>query len=181
FSEYYRIEQIVRAMPYIVAKNPGTILILLKGGTKDIDFEARIDNIINELGIENNVRLIQQELSPTEMAVLYNASDVLVSIPKTDLFAISIQEGMACGVIPIVANLEVYQQYLIDGENGYIVDPQYPQQIAEKIIHCIEHPELRNDFYKINRKIIEENENWDKNMVKMEALYDSIIKKAGSV
>lgn len=169
--DHYGIAYIVHAMPYIVAKYPGVILILLRGAAKDSGYESRIDKLAKELGVAQNVRLLYQELKPEEMAAYYNMSDVLISIPKTDQFAACIVEGMACGVIPIVGNLEVYREYLTDGENAFFVDRENPEDIAEKVIHCIEHPELKEGFYAINRKIIEEKLDWNKNAPHMEKLY----------
>lgn len=173
--EHYRIENIVRAIPYITAKHPGVIVIILRGAAEDSQFESRVDKLIRQLGIWQKVRLIRRHLSSQEMAVLYNTCDAFISIPKSDQFASSIQEGMACGAIPIVGNLEVYRQYLTDGKNALFVDPDAPEDIAEKAIYCIEHPKLKQRFYDINRKIIEENEDWARNAVKVEQLYQNLL------
>ncbi len=84
-------------------------------------------------------------------------------------------EGMACGVIPIVSNIKVYEQYLKNEINAFVVNPNNPKDIAEKINHCIKHPEIQNRFYNINKKIIEENENWDENSKKMMMLYKNLL------
>lgn len=173
--DHYRIEYIVQAMPYILARYPNVILILLKGAVEDKGYESQMNNLVKELGVAKNIRLIHKELKPKEMAALYNVSDALISIPKSDQFSSCIQEGMACGVIPIVGNLEVYNQYLTNGKNALFVNPQDPKEIAQRIIYCIEHPELKEKFYEINRKIIEEKEDWNKNAPKMEELYTSLL------
>lgn len=174
-KNHYRIDHIVQAMPYVVAKHPSVVLILCKGPSKDSQYENQIYKQATELGVAQNIRLIDHELSHQEMAVLYNIADVLISIPKSDQFSGCIQEGMACGVIPIVGDLEVYRQYLTDAENAFFVDPEGPYDIAQKVVHCIEHPELKERFYRINRKIIEDNEDWDKNAPKREDLYLALI------
>jgi len=76
-----------------------------------------------------------------------------------------------------VGNLEVYRQYLADGINALFVDPDNTSNIADKIIYCIEHPELKKRYYTINRKIIEEKENWSKNAAKLAELYLNITKR----
>jgi len=174
-KDHYRIEYIVQAMPYILARYRNVILILLKGAAEEKKYESQIDNLVKELGVAKNVRLIHKELKLKEMAALYNLSDALISIPKSDQFSSSIQEGMACGTIPIVGDLEVYHQYLTDGENALFVNAEDPEEIAEKVVYCIEHPEFKERFYAINRKIIEEKEDWDKNAQKMEELYMSLL------
>jgi L-malate glycosyltransferase len=169
--EHYRIEQILEAVAYTTVKYPKLTLILLKGGASDTRYEGKMNELAERLGISANVRLIHKYLDAEEMAALYNISDAFISIPRSDQFGSSVQEGMACGSIPIVGNLEVYRQYLVDGHNALFVDPDNPKDIAQKIIHCIEHPELKKKFYPINRKIIEEKEDWSKNAAKLAELY----------
>lgn len=176
-TERYRIEYIVQAISYVVIRYPNIVLLLLKGMAEDREYENRINNLANELGVTQNIRLIRKELKPKEMAVIDNVSDVIISIPRSDQFSACIQEGMACGVIPMVGNLEVYKQYLVDGENALFVNPEDPKDIAQKVIYCIEHPELKQRYYEINRKIIEEKEDWDKNARKMEQIYNNLIRE----
>jgi glycosyltransferase involved in cell wall biosynthesis len=172
---HYRIEHIIQTLPHILTRHPNVTLILLKGTAQEKAYESQIRNLMKELGVAENVRLIHEELKPEDMAVLYNTSGALISIPKSDQFASSIQEGMACGTIPIVADLEVYHQYLTDGENAFFVNPEDPSEIAQRMIYCIENPDIREKFYAVNRRIIEDNEDWNKNARKMEELYMSLL------
>lgn len=170
---------IMEAIPLVIKKHPNTIFIFLRGNAS-ASFEEEMKKKVSKLGIDSNVRFISSFLSPPEMAIYYNMSDIILSLPYTDQFAFTIMEGMVCGSIPIVSNIDVYKQYLTDGKNAFYVDPDDPKELAEKIIYCIEHPEIKESFYKINRTIIEENENWDKNTKKMEKLYEKLV-KAGRV
>ncbi|MFC1964845.1 glycosyltransferase family 4 protein [Chloroflexota bacterium] len=173
--EWAQVKSIVEAMPYVLAKYPNVILVLLKSVGKNTEYEQSTDNLAKKLGVSQNIRLIRRVFTPEEMAVMNNTSDVSISIPKSDQFASSIMEAMVCGAIPIVGDLEVYRQYLTDGENAFIVNPKDPGQIAETIIYCIEHPEVKEKFYTINKRIIEEKEDWNKNAYKMKEIYAEFI------
>lgn len=174
-KDLYRIQLIVQAMPVILAKYPNVILLILKGAAQDREYENGIEQLAVKLGVNRNVSLIRGGKKPQEMAVLYNASDAFVSIPRTDGFASTIMEGMTCGVIPIVGDLIVYHQYLKHDQNALFVNPEDPQDIADKLIYCIEHCELKEKFYDINVKIIEEREDWNKNAKQMEELYEKLL------
>ncbi len=170
----YEIQTIVEAIPHITKKHPNATLIFIRGNG-DKNFEKIIKKRISELGIDSNIRFIPRFISPKEMAVYLDTSDILISIPKTDQFASSVMEGMACGAIPIVSDIEAYKQYLKDEENAFFINPDDPKELTEKTIFCIEHPELKETFYKINKKFIEEDEDWSKNAVKMEELYKNLL------
>lgn len=172
----YEIQSIIESIPYVTKKYPNVTFVLIRGyGSPNFENEMKVR--AKKLGIINNTYFIPRLMPPEEMAIFLNASDMFISIPKTDQFGSSIMEGMACGVIPIVSTIKVYKQYLTDGDNTFFVDPENPKEIAEKIIYCIEHPEIKEKFYEINRKIIEEKENWDKNAKKMGELYENLVKR----
>ena len=170
----YNVQRIIDAIPYMTKKYPNTVFVFIRGyGSSELEDEMRLK--AEKMGVINNVRFISKAVTPKEMAICLNMADVFISIPKTDQFGSSIMEGMACDAIPIVSDIEVYKQYLADGENAFFVDPENPKEIAERIIYCIEHPELKEKFFTINKRIIEEKEDWNKNAKKMEELYENLL------
>ncbi len=172
----YNIESIVEAAYNVVLKHPETVFIILRGyGHPALEEKMKLK--AEALGVSQNIRFIPDLLTPEEMTVFLNAADIFISVPKTDQFASSIMEGMACGLIPIVTTIKVYTQYLQEGENAFFVNPNDPREIAEKIIYCIEHPDIQEHAYEINRKIIEEEEDWTKNARKMEKLYENLLER----
>lgn len=168
----YNIQMIMDAIPYTTKKYPNAVFVFIRGyGSSELEDEMKLK--AEKMDVINNVHFISKVVTPKEMAIYLNMADVFISIPKTDQFGSSIMEGMACGVIPIVSNIKVYNQYLTDGINAFFVDPENPKEIAERIIYCIEHPELKEKFFTINKRIIEEKEDWNKNAKKMEELYEN--------
>lgn len=113
---------------------------------------------------------------PTEvMADRYQCSDVVVSIPYTDQFSSCLQEAMACGCIPIVADLPAYHQHLTHGVNArYVSKDATPEEIAREVVWCIEHPEEKAGYVKKNREIAEREFDWDKCITKLEELYEEV-------
>ena len=171
----YNIQSIIEAASHVLKMYPNIIFIFIRGYGFP-EFEDKMKLKAKKLGIINNIRFISKVITPHEMAIYLNMADMFVSIPKTDQFGSSVIEGMACGTIPIVSNIEVYRQYLKDGENSFLVDPENPKEISKNIAYYIEHPELKEKFYKINKKIVEENENWEKKAREMEELYEKLYK-----
>jgi glycosyltransferase involved in cell wall biosynthesis len=172
----YNIESIVEAAYNVILKHPETVFIILRGYGHST-FEEKMEMKAEALGIAQNIRFIPDLLTPEEMTVFLNAADIFVSLPETDQFASSIMEGMACGLVPVVTNMEMYTQYLHEGENAFFVNPGDPKEIAEKIIYCIEHSGIKELVYEINKKIIEEEEDWTKNARKMEELYENLLER----
>ena len=168
------IEKIIDIIPQIIEINPKTVFIFLKGyGT--VQFENKMRKKAENLGIMRHIRFISKDISTKEMAIFLNLSDLAISILDTDQFACSIMEPMACGVIPIVSKIGVYQQYLKNYKNSFFVDQNNPKNMAEMINYAISNIKiLKDSFYQINRKIIEKNEDWDRNARRMEELYEKL-------
>ena len=173
----YEINSIVDAIPHVLNSCAEAVFVILRGyGTEEYEYEMKAR--AEALGVIRNIRFVSEFVTPSEMAAYLNMAHSFVSVPKSDQFASSIQEGMACGAIPIVGDLEDYQQYLEDSKNAFFVNPDHPEHLAEIIVYCIEHPELKSRFYEINRAIIEEKEDWDKNAEKMEELYINLFQES---
>ncbi len=171
---HYNIEKIIEAIPQVLQVSEDAIFIFVKGYGSS-EYVEKIKSKVEYLGISDNIRIIEKILSPQEMAIHLNMADMIISIPKTDQFSSSILEGMACGAVPIVGNLNVYKQYLKNGENAFFVNADNPIDISQKIIHCIEKRPLKDIFYKLNINIVEENENWATNANAMIQIYQHLI------
>ena len=47
-----------------------------------------------------------------------------------------------------------------DGENGFLVEPHSPEELAQKIKELMEDKELRNKFGKAGRELVSRNFEW---------------------
>lgn len=108
FDPYWGADRIVDAIAPVVAAVPGTVFVFA-AGERDADFHRRATERIAREGLASSVRLVEEKLSPAEMAATFRAADAFVSIPRTDLLATTVLEGLACGCAPILADLPAYR------------------------------------------------------------------------
>lgn len=172
----YQTEKIIEASRLILDSHPNTYFILVKGyGTPF--YENEMKKLSKKLGVNKNLIFVSKMLAPKEMAIYLNMADAFISIPKSDQFGLSVLEGMACGLVPILSDSIVsYKQYLNE-ENAIFVNPNHSVDISDKINKLIDNIEFKNQAYSINKEIIEEHEDWSKNTKKMRELYFKIINK----
>ncbi len=83
------------------------------------------------------------------MPQVYDATDILVSTSKKESFGLALAEGAACG-LPIVAT--VGGIIVKNNQNGFLVQPQNPKVIAQKILTLAANSKLRKTFGKNSRK-----------------------------
>lgn len=175
-NPYYGIEHIVNAIPDIITKHPETTFIIRRCGG-DPEYEKELKIKADKLGVSNNVRFQSEFLPYEEVPIWLNAADISIMIPLTDQGPLSLFESMICGCIVIATDIQGNREYIKDGENGLLISPMDPKLIADRINHCIEHPELKSKFYEINKVIIEDKFTWNKNSKKMEQIYFKLLEK----
>lgn len=104
--------------------------------------------------------------------------DVYVSTSLSDAeIAANIAEAMVCGLPVIVTDAADNKKWIDNGVNGFVVPVKDPKSLAEKIIYLLQNEDIRKQFGKINTKIIEERNNYYKEMEKMEDIYKEFVQR----
>ena len=119
----------IGAMPEVLKSRPGAVFIAL-AMPADREFVTAMKTKAQRLGAAASLRIIDERLSPSQMAALYNLSQAYLSVPKGDLLAMSVLEGMACGSFPVLSRQAGYMKHARDGENCLIVPPEDPAATA---------------------------------------------------
>jgi len=66
-------------------------------------------------------------------------------------------------------------RWVKDGEGGFLIPLKSPTILAEKLIFLLRREDIRRKFGKINRMVIEERNNYHKEMEKMELIYQELM------
>jgi len=145
-------------------------LVIIGHGKEKDDLESLVKN----LGLENCVTFIGK--TPNQEVFRYMASsDVFVLPSLSEGFPIVILEAMASGLPIIATKVRGLPEILKDGQNGFLVEPRNPEQIAEKALLLLNDEELRK---RISNNNLEEVKKYDWKIVidKLENVYFNIIK-----
>lgn len=94
--------------------DPAAHLVLLRAGVDDTAWQDLLRMAANV----PDLHLIEELLTPSAMAELFAAADAFISIPRTDLLAMSVLEGMVCGALPLLASLPAYRGSIADVADG---------------------------------------------------------------
>jgi glycosyltransferase involved in cell wall biosynthesis len=108
---------------------------------------------IQRLGVEESVLLLPK-LTPAELAVLYQLSQVMVSPSEHDGTPNTFLEAIACGCFPVVGDLESLREWISDGENGLLIDSKDAQALADAVIHVLQSSDLQTRAARMNQELI---------------------------
>ena len=172
----YNVEMLVRAVPLVLKQAPQTCFIIGGEGEQKVYLE----NLAAELGVSGSIKFIGY-INHEELPGYLASSDIYVTTSRSDSSSQSLQEAMACELAPVATDLPANREWIIDGENGFVVPQDDYLAMAGKIVYLVNNKEVREKIGKVNRKIIEDRAEQEKEMGRVEKNYAALtVLKAGS-
>jgi glycosyltransferase involved in cell wall biosynthesis len=160
---YKGYDKVLQCMPALIEQFPDVQYIL--AGKYDHPERARLETIIQQLGIEKNVT-IPGFIADENLTDHYCLADVFVMPSKKEGFGIVFIEAMACGTPAIGGNTDGSPEALRPGTLGYVVNPEDLQaisatiatvlntsqsgtQLQQKTADCYNYPQYNKQFSQI--------------------------------
>jgi len=141
----------------------------------DHQYKKDIEQLINHLELSSSIIWIKPLHTEREIAGLYQAVDLSVSIPSSDSVPVSMLEAMACGVPIIASDLMSAKEWIVSGQNGILVSPNDREPVVAAILNLLSDPEKQSHFREYNLRLIECEANQDMWMEKAENLYQELL------
>lgn len=132
---------VVDAMHLVECERPGTWTMDVMGTWGSADLMDYCLNLVSEN--ELPIRFHPSSMSDNKMEML-GASDLFIFPPREpEGHPWVIIEAMAASLPIITTDQGAISESVIHGENGFLVEPKSPEQIAERVIQLIDDPKLR--------------------------------------
>jgi len=135
-----------------------------------------IKKLLKENNLEYKVHFLGPKYGNDKYRILQNA-DIFCYPTHNDAFPLVILEAMQFG-LPVISTKEgAISEIINDGETGFIVDKNSPEQIVKKLQILIKNPELKKKMGEAGRKKFIENytiEKFENNLINIldNVLYD---------
>ena len=167
----YDVESFVKAIPLVIREVPEAKFIAAGDGEQ----RSYLEKLASSLGVSDSIKFTGW--IPNDELPRYLASvDVYVSTSLSDAgLASSTAEAMACELPVVITDFGDNGRWVKDGEGGYLIPLKSPTILAEKLIFLLRREDIRRKFGKINRMVIEERNNYHKEMEKMELIYQELM------
>ena len=156
------------------------ILLILVGQIYSISLEEKIRKLLEQFGLQDNVRLVgkvkHEEIYDIllrchiGMVILHPEPNYIESLP-TKLF-----EYMAAGLPVIAFNFPLWKE-IVEGNNcGLTVNPLNPREIAKAVEYLLEHPDEARKMGENGGKAVVGKYNWETESRKLIAVYEDLLK-----
>jgi glycosyltransferase involved in cell wall biosynthesis len=169
FRAYVRNDTFFHAIPGVAEKYSQAHFIC-----PGMQGELQAEKWIAELGLRNIVELLPSQ-TRQQMAELFTGSQITLSITTHDGTPNTLVEAMACGCFPIAGDIESLREWITPGENGLLVDPADPQELAEAIVKAISQPEMRQAAKEKNLQLVKDRAEYEKCMGMVDDWYRKVI------
>ncbi len=133
--------QLAEAAALVVAQRPDARFIFVGKGTGKGTREARLREVINAAGIADKVFMAGYRWNTPE--ILAAADIVAIASLHTEASPIVLREAFACGRAVVATAVGDVPEVMVDGENGLLVNPGSPLELATAILRFIDDDALR--------------------------------------
>lgn len=151
----YDLETIIKALPRILHTIPDARLTLIGSGSQ----EKLLQQHAHELGVGEAIDFIGH-VSNAQIPSYMSHAKVYVSTSLTDGTSISLLEGIAAGLIPVVSDIPANRPWITPGDNGYLFRARDSEDLARKIIQALKHEEKFASVLEKRRITLKDEVSW---------------------
>jgi D-inositol-3-phosphate glycosyltransferase len=151
------VDNVVRSLAHLKQKD---YRLLIVGGESEEPDPAitpeigRLQQLAASLGVKDQVAFTGRR-NRDVLKYFYSAADVFITTPWYEPFGITPLEAMACGTPVIGSNVGGIKYTVMNGKTGYLVPPNEPAMLAQKIFQLFSNNSLlekmkRNAIARVN-------------------------------
>ena len=127
---------LVKAMPIVLKSIPEAYFVFVNNHghrySDALEYKNQLQDEMEQLGVLSHCRFLEHMENRADLAILFQTSDVVVSIPVEDGFPATIFEAMACGSPLVISDLPDYSG-VIDNSNAISIEPTDVRKLAGAI------------------------------------------------
>lgn len=140
------VDNVVKSLAHAKRNNVSLRLLVVGGESDNPDPEscpeiARLQTIAREHGVCDCITFVGRK-NREMLKYYYSAADIFITTPWYEPFGITPLEAMACGTPVIGSNVGGIKYSIADGKTGFLVPPNNPEALANKVCHLLENKSL---------------------------------------
>jgi len=175
---------VARAVPLVLERVP-TAFFVIRSYHPDPTLLASFQAAVEGQGAAHAVRYVGELAGDEELAGLYRAADVAVSVPGSDGTPQSVLEALACGLAPVLSDIPALRDWVEHEQEGLFVPPGDAEALAQAIVRLLAEPDLRNRLGQNAVRLIQARADSREGMRRYEEIYKELargrVRSGGSV
>jgi D-inositol-3-phosphate glycosyltransferase len=173
------VDTAIRGFAQLLQQPLAARLLIVGGESDPIDPKltpeiGRLRAIAQELGVSSRVLFVGRK-GREVLKYYYSAADVFVTTPWYEPFGITPLEAMACGTPVIGSDVGGIKFTVKDGETGYLIPPNTPELLADRLMQLYEQPQLGHLLGQQAMRRCRDHFTWAKVTSAVAALYEDVL------
>ena len=145
------VDAVIRALPEVLKRVPDVHYVVIGEG----DLKPRLQRLAQENAVQDRVLFAGQQ-KDENLRRYYSRADIYVMPSRQEGFGLVFLEAMACGKPVIAAGFGGAAEIVQEGRTGFLVDPDNPAQLADRLVRLLEDADLRKKMGAAGRQVVEE-------------------------
>ena len=150
----------------VLKEEPATKFVIAGEGAEKRNLEREAKNLKVSPSVEFLGRVPHKK-----MPGLLSQADLYVSTSLSDGTSVSLLEAMAAGSFPVVTDIVSNREWVVDGENGFLVRTDSVDLLAQRIVDAIRNGSLLEKARQRNVEIVQTRAYWKENIGRVIELY----------
>jgi len=175
----YNLDIVIEAYATLRARFPNAVCLQLYEPARERG-RLMLEQLARSRGVAQGYRLVPMAGNDA-MPMFYNLADLVVSVPSSDGFPVTVLEASACGAPLVVSDLPYCKEWFVHGENGLVVPPRDAKALEAAMAVVCGAQDLRRRFGIAGRQLVEERADYQRCMDTLEALYFQLLEGAASL
>jgi PEP-CTERM/exosortase A-associated glycosyltransferase len=177
FYPYEGLDDLIAAMPLLIAHNPDIRLLLVGGGPAEADLRAQAE----ASPAAHAIRFVGR-VPHSEVEHYYSLTDILVYPRKAMRLTETVTplkplEAMAQGRLVAASNVGGHRELIADGVTGTLFAPDDPQALADALAGLIAGREGWEERRATARRFVAEERNWARNVERYQPVYQRMLER----
>lgn len=175
YYDYEGIDDLIAAMPALVAAQPAAQLLLVGGGP----MEAALKDQAAASPVAERIHFVGR-VPHSQVERYYSLIDILAYPRKkmrlTDLVTpLKPLEAMAQGKLVAASDVGGHRELIEDGVTGTLFTPDDPAAIAAALAKLLGEREIWSERRRTARIFVEKHRNWSSNILRYEPVYQRLL------
>ncbi|WP_224732616.1 glycosyltransferase family 4 protein [Francisella sp. SYW-9] len=169
-------EEFINAVTQVLRKYPNWSAVIIGEATpKDQEFKKTLEKKVKDSGLEDRITFTGFISDSSEIPNWYRTMDIVVCASHKEGFGLPALEAMASKCTVIATKAGAWPEIISDSENGYLVDTQSSQQIAEKLQVLMSNNNLREQISQNGYELINSKYKIQNEAQSIQKIYDKLL------
>ena len=170
------LEDLLSCAEIVAATHPDVRFLIAGTGPREKELQA----LIKKKDLTKNVSLTGHISDRAQMVDLYRGATAYIHSAHYEGLATVMLEAMACARPVISTAVSGALDVIVDGQNGVLVPPRAPKEMAAAAIRLLENPGLAQNLGREALRTIQTRYTWEAVARLYEAEYEKLAQKTGA-